>query len=253
MSQPETRLYVEQNFIVGAHLTLSAPQAHQLRVVQRLEDGAIIALFNGRDGEYTARLSFSRRSVEAEILMQRRRQTASADLWLLFAPIKHGRIDFLVEKASELGAGMLQPVITRRTQVARVNTARLQENAREAAEQCERLTVPVVNEPVALEAALQNWEQGRVLFACLETGASAPLATAAAAHPSPKAAILIGPEGGFAPEELDLLAAQDFVVPVGLGPRLLRAETAAIAALSLWQGVAGEWADAANRPHADLL
>ena len=178
-------------------------------------------------------------------------QRPEPDLWLCFAPIKRARLDFLAEKATELGASRLVPVMTRHTIVTRVNGERLAANAREAAEQCERLSVPTVAAPVKLEALLADWPAERRLFLCAEAGAARPIAEALLAEagldeaglaegaPRP-AAFLTGPEGGFSAAELDALAKLPFVVPVGLGPRILRADTAAIAALASWQAILGD-------------
>jgi 16S rRNA (uracil1498-N3)-methyltransferase len=229
-----TRLFVPDSLAADQPVSLSAAQAHQLLHVQRCRDGDQVQLFNGRDGEWRAQLVLGKREARAIPLVQTRRQHSSPDIQLLFAPIKHARLDFLIEKATELGVGMLQPVLTERTQVGRVNPGKLWETAREAAEQCERLDVPVVAAPQKLSALLDNWPAGRPLFVCAEAGEAIPAAQAFGDHQGP-AAILIGPEGGFAPAELDTLRSCPFVRPVGLGPRILRAETAALAALSLWQ------------------
>lgn len=248
MSSPiETRLFVEEPLAAGAVVGLDHARAHYLRSVLRLAPGAAVALFNGRDGAWTARLEGLGKgwaSLTVESLLQA--QQPEPDLWLCFAPIKRARLDFLAEKATELGASRLVPVMTRHTIVTRVNGERLAANAREAAEQCERLTVPAVAEPAKLEALLAGWPAERRLFLCAEAGAARPIAEAlldeaglaeGAARP---AAFLTGPEGGFSAAELDALAKLPFVVPVGLGPRILRADTAAIAALASWQAILGD-------------
>jgi 16S rRNA (uracil1498-N3)-methyltransferase len=243
----ETRLYVEGDLVAGVRLDLSPSQFHQLKTVQRLASGSHVALFNGRDGEWLARVELDKKSARAHPVEKIREQTPLADLWLLFAPIKHGRVDFLVEKATELGVSKLMPVVTERTQVARVNTSRFAEAAREAAEQCERLDVPRIAEPAKLDVALKDWDASRRLFLCAESGAAMPVLEAfQKTHltlPSPpvgagaKIAILIGPEGGFSPAEFARLRALDYVTPVSLGRYILRAETAAIAALACWQAL----------------
>lgn len=245
----ETRLYVTEPLAAGTVVGLDHGPAHYLRSVLRLEQGARVALFNGRDGAWAARIEGLGKgwaSLTVEALLQGQR--AEPDLWLCFAPIKRARLDFLVEKAAELGVSRLQPVITQHTVVTRVNLERLKANVREAAEQCERLTLPEVAEPLDLPALLASWPVGRRLFLCAEAGPALPLAEAVQAAPPGPAAFMTGPEGGFSPGELDDLAKRAFVSPVGLGPRILRADTAAIAALAAWQALAG---DGKERPPPD--
>ena len=216
-------------------MTLSEAQAHQLRHVLRLETGAIVALFNGRDGEWLGAATIEKRGASVRIMEQTRSQSIAPDLWLAFAPLKQDRMGFLVEKASELGVAKLLPVTTARTQGgSRVNVEKLTHAVREAAEQCERLDVPQLVPPQSLKSLLENWDHKRRLFVCAERGQAQPVLAAFEGHKGP-AAILIGPEGGFTPEEFARLAGYDFVTPVTLGPIILRAETAAIAALACWQ------------------
>lgn len=233
------RLYVSDDLTVGGSITLAEDQAHYLRHVLRLEQGAAVALFNGRDGEMRATLAeVGKKICRLTAESQLRPQTQGSDVWLCFAPIKQGRIELIVEKATELGVGRLLPVITRRVQMQKVNAGRLAAHAREAAEQCERLDVPEVAEAVTLEKLLQDWPAERRLLVCAErgdtngSGAKPLLQVAAEAGP---VALLIGPEGGFAPEELQQLATFSQALPVSLGPTILRAETAAIAALAILQ------------------
>ncbi len=245
---PVTRLYVEASLGEGGSLGLAAPQAHYLKSVLRLDKGDEIAVFNGRDGEYGARISGQGRGwCSLDILAQRRAQRDEGDLWLVFAPIKHARLDFLAEKATELGVSELHPVMTARTAVARVNAGRLKANAIEAAEQSERLTVPAVFEPVKLAELLKSWPHARKLILCDESGAAPPLAVALKGLSPAPCAILTGPEGGFADSELDDLRKLPFVCPAGLGPRVLRADTAALGALAAFQALVGDWTKARPR------
>lgn len=241
---PAKRLFVPDDLRPGAEVEPGDGQVHYLMTVLRLGQDDEVALFNGRDGEWRARLqAVSRKKCRLAVVDRLRPQVAEPDLWLCFAPIKRARIDFVAEKATELGVAVIQPVITRRTIVARVNGERLAANAREAAEQCDRLVVPEVREAVTLDRLLDRWPAGRRLMFCDESRQAPPAAAALAATGAVDQpwAVLIGPEGGFAPEEMARLRAQPGVLAVGLGPRLLRADTAAVAALSLFQGVLGDW------------
>lgn len=242
MGKPATRLYVAEDLAAGAVVGVDHQQAHYLRSVLRLARGAVIALFNGRDGEWLAELEGLGKGW-ASLAVQRRirAQSESPDVWLVFAPIKRARIDFLAEKATELGCRRLLPVMTRFTAVDRVNVERLRANAREAAEQCERLDVPLVEPPQTLAKLLEAWPANRRLFVCSEREAAPPLGDALAETTDPQpAAVMTGPEGGFAESELATMARLPFVTRVGLGPRILRSDTAALAALAVWQSVRGD-------------
>jgi 16S rRNA (uracil1498-N3)-methyltransferase len=245
----ETRLHVEEPLQAGTTLGLDHARAHFLRAVLRLKRGARIAVFNGRDGEWVAHLDALGKGWASLVVGdQRRAQEPEPDLWLVFAPIKRARLDFLVEKAVELGISRLQPAMTRHTVVSRVNQERLAANAREAAEQCERLSVPEVGEARPLFDILGEWPTERRLLVCSERGEAEPLGVvlqAAAGREQAPWAILVGPEGGFARSELDGLGNLPFVTLVGLGPRVLRADTAALFALACWQVFLG---DGATRP-----
>lgn len=238
---PKIRLYVDADLRDGATITFATGQAHYLRNVMRRKPGDTVALFNGRDGEWRAVIAdLGKAAGAATVDAQLRGQTPEPDVWLLFAPIKRARIDYLVEKASELGASALQPVLTARVNVERVNLARLTAHAIEAAEQCGRLVVPEVRPALALETLLSQWPAERSLI----YGSPDPQAPAAAAVLSPlslPAALLIGPEGGFAPEEEAALSRHPQTAAMRLGPRILRAETAALAALALLQSYIGDW------------
>ena len=244
----QVRLYVEDALDEGGTVGAGPEQAHYLRSVLRLTAGAEVVLFNGRDGEWRARIDGIGKGWASLALLERTRpQAAPPDLWLVFAPIKRARIDFLLQKAVELGATRLVPVITQHTHVERMRPERLRANAIEAAEQCERLEVPEIAAPAKLDRLLDGWDAARPLFACLEAGPGVPpLARVLAQRDRSggtvqEAAILVGPEGGFSHAELEMLRHKPFVSPVGLGPRILRAETAAVAALSVWQALTGDW------------
>jgi 16S rRNA (uracil1498-N3)-methyltransferase len=240
-------LFVAHDLGRAVQLAVDGGRAHYLRNVLRLESGSILRLFNGRDGEWSARIL---RSAKNQVVMiaeaQLRPQAPEPDLWLVFAPIKRSAIDLVAEKAAELGVAVLQPVVTQHTMVDRVNAERLQSIAIEAAEQCERLTVPEVMMPVSLAKLLSEWPQDRRLMLCAEAGDARPIAEALVAYAKDASAgsapwaIMIGPEGGFARSELDALGKLPFVIPVGLGPRILRADTAALAALACWQAILGD-------------
>lgn len=246
------RLFVEDDLSPGVALTLDGPRAHYLRDVLRLGVGAGVLLFNGRDGEWQARVTATaKRTLDLALERQTRPQGPEPDLWLCFAPVKKARIDFIAEKATELGVSALVPVVTRRTNVERVNVERLRANAVEAAEQTERLSVPEVREPASLEQVLKAWPATRRLLIADETGGGKPILDALRdAQPGPWA-VLIGPEGGFTREELDRIAALPGVLPVGLGPRILRADTAALAALACLQAAIGDWREATPRRWPD--
>lgn len=241
---PRHRLYVDADLAAGAEVWVTEQQAHYLLHVMRLTAGAEIALFNGRDGEWRAKLTETgKKKACLTAAEQLRPQLPEPDLWLLFAAVKRARIDLIVEKATELGVSVLQPVFTERTVMSRVGEDRLAAIAMEAAEQCERLTLPELRSPLSLQAALAKWAEGRILLMMDESGDGKPIAEALAEVPPGPAALLVGPEGGFAKSELDALSRLPFAVRVGLGPRTLRADTAVIAALSCYQAIRGDWRD----------
>jgi 16S rRNA (uracil1498-N3)-methyltransferase len=245
------RLYVAEHLQKGARFQADERAAHYLLNVLRRGSGDPLLLFNGSDGEYRGRIAeAAKRRLMLEALEQTREQEPELDLWLCFAPLKKDAVDFLVEKGTELGVARFQPVLTGHTASNRINQSRLTAVGTEAAEQCGRLTVPEVLEPISLEAMRIGWSKDRHLLICAEAGAAAPIAQALSeltsdVSQSNRFAILIGPEGGFQEDELDRLKKLPFVTPVGLGPRILRAETAALAALAAFQAILG---DGAKRP-----
>ena len=237
----KTRLYVPGDLGQDVAVSLAQGQAHYLLNVLRAKSGNLVLLFNGRDGEWLAQIvQTDKRGLSAKCLRPSKAQRAVPDIWLAFAPIKKTPSDYLVQKATELGASCLLPVFTRRTIVGRINIERMAANAVEAAEQSGRLSVPEVRQAVTLDSLLRAWPSERRLFFCDEGGDAQPLAKSARDQSGP-AAILTGPEGGFDPTERKALRELDFVAPVSLGPRILRADTAALAGLAIWQSVRGDW------------
>lgn len=241
--RPATRLYIPEALATGAAVTLGAAAAHRLQHVLRLGPGAAVAGFNARDGEFLCRIdTIGRGRAMLQVLEQRRKPEAEADLWLLFAPIRRARLDWLIEKATELGATALLPTPTARTQPERIGRERLLALAIAAAEQCERLSVPELRPSQPLDRIVAAWPAERRLIWCDETGGGAPIAEVLGGFSADgPAAVLVGPEGGFSETELDALGKLTIVTRVGLGPRVLRAETAAVAALSVFQAIAGDW------------
>lgn len=234
------RLFVARKLAKGSEIALEGPPANYLGNVLRLKAGAKVKLFDDETGEWLAEIADAGKKRVAIVVGEhlRPRETVP-DLWLLFAPVKRGRIDWLVEKATELGVARLLPVLTRRTIVDRLNLDRLRAHAVEAAEQCGRTALPELAEPVRLAAALAGWPSDRLLYFADEGGGE-PLAATARAGP---AAILIGPEGGFDDEERAAIRSLASARPVSLGPRILRADTAALTAVSLWMAAAGDWVE----------
>ena len=247
-AKPATRLFIDAALGPGVAVALTQGQAHHLRTVLRLAPGAMVALFNGRDGEWLARIAELDRGAGAAVVTERLRAPQDeSDLWLVFAPVKRARLDLLVEKATELGVSALCPVITARTNVERLNPDRMRATACAAAEQSERLTLPEIRAALPLARLLAAWPAERRLVLCDETGAAPPIAPALMRFPPGPLAVLIGPEGGFAESELDALRKLPFVCPVGLGPRVLRSDTAALAALAVVQALGGGWGAARDR------
>ena len=235
------RLYIDAALARGAVIELSQAQSHYLFGVLRKRLGDSVRVFNGPGGEWRAQISVSeKRHVALRLIVQIRAPKACPDIWLCFALVKKQRNSFIVEKATELGAAVLQPVITARTQFPKLNLEKLGTQIIEAAEQTERLDIPELKERVSLADMLGEWGSPRHLIFADEAG-DAPPAMATIADLTGPAAILIGPEGGFTEAEREMLRAHKFVTPVSLGPRILRADTAALSLLTLWQAVQGDW------------
>ncbi|MCF3973777.1 16S rRNA (uracil(1498)-N(3))-methyltransferase [Paracoccus salsus] len=239
------RLFIDHPLAAGQPVPLEPAQAHYLSGVMRLRAGDTLAVFNGRDGEWSARITEAgKRGGTLQTLEQTAPQRDPPDLWLLFAPIKKARTDFIVEKAAELGASRILPVQTDFTNSERIRQDRLQAHAIEAAEQCGGTHVPGVGELQPLSRLLEGWDPARRLLWADE--ALAGPARTLGGLSAGAWAILIGPEGGFSDPERRRLTALDFVTPISLGPRILRADTAAVAALALWQAALGDWQDPAG-------
>lgn len=236
------RLFADAPLSAGARVVLEQEQAHYLVNVLRLAAGARILVFNGREGEWQAELAdVKKRSAVLVLGQQTRPQTEGPDIDYLFAPLKRSRLDYMVQKAVELGVARLRPVLTHRTIAERVNLQRMRANAIEAAEQCGVLRVPEIIEPLPLDKVLAAWPHTRVLIFCDEAAAGkSPLDALAGVAPGPLA-VLIGPEGGFDASERDALLAKPFVKAISLGPRIMRADTAAVAALALVNARLGDW------------
>ena len=236
------RLFLDGPVGEGAALALSREQGNYLGNVLRLKEGDAVLVFNGRDGEWRAELAEAgRRTTALTVGAQVRPQEGGPDIDYLFAPLKRARLDYMVEKATEMGVARLRPVLTRRTVAERVNVERMRAHAIEAAEQCGILRLPEVRAPEKLERAIAGWEAARPIVFCDEDSAESCPFTALARIPPGPVAVLIGPEGGFDPSERELLSSQPFVTRISLGPRILRADTAAVAALALVNAVLGDW------------
>ena len=243
------RLYVASDLTTGAEINLPTEQAHYLVNVMRQSVGAAVRLFNGRDGEWSARLTaVVKRSCVLRIERCERPQDAGPDLDLIIALVKRPRLETIVEKAAELGARRVRLITTERTNADRAKVERLSAIAAEAAEQTGRLDVPEVLAPEKLDRLLKHWDPARRLMFCDEAGDAVPALTALAGANSGPWAILIGPEGGFSPQERERIRRPPGAVAVSLGPRILRADTAAISAMTLWQAAAGDWRSSGGWP-----
>ena len=236
------RLFVDAPLAQDGRVELDRDQSNYLGNVLRLSAGAEVLAFNGRDGEWQAAIEGRKRPDGLVILQQTRPQDRLPDLAYIFAPLKHARLDYMVQKAIEMGAASLQPVLTRFTQASRVNTERMRANVVEAAEQCGILSIAAVAEPMPLERFLSQRAAGRLLIFCDEAAElENPIQSLQGARATEGIDVLIGPEGGFAQEERALLLRQPKILRLALGPRIMRADTAAVAALALVQAVLGDW------------
>jgi 16S rRNA (uracil1498-N3)-methyltransferase len=236
------RLFVAAPLAAGAVIDLDRAQGHYLTTVLRRKSGDSVLVFNGRDGEWSAEIEGRKRDVGLRLGAKVRDQTAPADLHYLFAPLKSARLDYMVQKAVEMGAARLQPVLTRHGQVARVNLERMRANAIEAAEQCGILSLPDIAEPADLTRLLAGRDPARTIVFCDEDAEVAnPVDALSAVPPHAPLAVLVGPEGGFAEDERAALLKLPNVVRIALGPRILRADTAAVAALAIVQAAVGDW------------
>lgn len=242
MRATSIRLYVDGPLTAGRELGCSRAQANYVRNVMRLGEGDEILVFDGKSGEWRAGVRpQGRGACTLQVLEQTRPQEDGPDIHYLFAPLKRARLDYMVQKATEMGVAVLQPVTTRRTDVKRVKLERMRANAIEAAEQCGVLRIPEVREPEPLEKMLDGWEPERRLVYCDEEASVTSPIKALKGLESGMLAVLIGPEGGFEESEREKLRRHSFVTPVSLGPRIMRADTAAVAALALVNSVLGDW------------
>lgn len=236
------RLFVEQGLSADAMVAADAGQVNYLKNVLRLKPGQDVLLFNGRDGEWrTAIETIGKKSCEMRCLERNRAQGPAPHLVYMFAPLKHARLDYMVQKATEMGAGVLLPVLTQRTAVSRVNLERMKANAIEAAEQCEMDGVPDIRAPEKLEPAIAAWPDDKTLIYCDESAPPGSPVDQLKALGGEPGGVLIGPEGGFTQGERQLLSSKPFVVGISLGPRIMRADTAAVAALAVVQATLGDW------------
>ncbi len=237
------RLFTQSKLSNDECIELTTENVHYLLNVMRKKSGDNILLFNGIDGEWLGSIeSLSKKYGTVRILEKTREYKKEPDIWLCFAPVKNAPIQNIVQKATELGISTLQPVFTQYTVINNVNTERMLANAVEASEQSERLSVPKIREPIKLNNMLENWEKDRKLILCDESGSGQPAVKALENLDNKgKYAILIGPEGGFSPTEFEIMHKKHYIIPVGLGPRILRADTAAIAAIVCYQSILGDW------------
>jgi 16S rRNA (uracil1498-N3)-methyltransferase len=245
---PKIRLFTTESLQKSIMVELSKGQAHYLVNVMRQKDGDAILIFNGKDGEWLANISScSKKHCQIILQQQTQKQKAQPDIWLCFAPVKNSPITNIIQKATELGASIMQPVITKHTIVTKINAERLEAIAIEAAEQSQRITVPQVMMPLTLEKLLSIWDNSRKIILCDESGDGVPMVESLLnLEKSGKYAVLIGPEGGFSISEFALLKKQPYVISISMGPRIMRADTAAIVSLAGVFSILGDWDEKPN-------
>jgi len=236
------RLYINEELALKKNLSLNEEQTHYLKNVVKYAIGDTLNCFDNKNGEFTCQIiEYKKKSAAIEVVKKIKEYSLCPDIWLLFAPLKKDKTDFVIEKATELGCRKILPVITQYTNTTNIKTERYIAQSIEAAEQCRRTDLPQIGFPISLPNLLASWDSSRTLFFMDETLESLPIAKQITADKNKKAAVLIGPEGGFSKEELNLLKKASFAKGATLGPRILRAETAAAAAISCWQMLAGDW------------
>ena len=236
------RLYIDCDLIISSNIELDDMKSHYLCNVMRCTQGENIKCFNSQDGEFLCEIqNINRKSTTIKVLQQIKTPSLESDIWLIFAPLKKDKTDFVIEKAVELGVSKIIPVITQHTNSEKIKVERYKQQAIEAAEQCERLSIPQISTAKSLTDLLTEWNKERVLFFMNEQRNGQDAITTFTKYANKPAAILIGPEGGFSTDEIAKISAQDFVKNISLGPRILRAETAATASLAVWQSCVGDW------------
>lgn len=241
---PQTRLYISQPFAQDEEILLDEKQCHYLANVMRYGTGDLVSVFNGQDGEWNAEIvSVTKKKIMLTLIASSKPQKASPDLWLVAAPLRSGKTEFVVEKATELGISRFTPISTQFTVANSVNQSRLEATAIEAAEQCERMDIPVIEPLMPLDKLLGKWDKSRTIVYGDESGAGKEAKTLLPDLPHGKYAVMVGPEGGFAKSELEILRGLDYTAGLSMGPRILRADTAAIAAVTLLQSWLGDWSD----------
>jgi len=236
------RIYIKEELAISKEVLLEEGQTHYLKNVVKYTVGEKITCFDNKNGEFMCQiLELSKRTGKIQVLEKIKDYTLCPDIWLLFAPLKKDKTDFVIEKATELGCRQIIPTITQYTNTTNIKTERYIAQSIEAAEQCRRTDIPIMSEPQILTDLLKNWDSERILFFMDETLQSKNFLEQLKANPNKRAAVLIGPEGGFSPDELNLLRTLEFAKGATLGPRILRAETAVAAAISCWQMINGDW------------
>ena len=241
-SKKKIRLFVSLSLNEGKTLILPEKSSHYLCNVMRSQNNQTISCFNGNDGEFDCLIeAIHKKQTQIKVIKKTKSLQEQTDVWLLFAPVKKEQTDFIIEKATELGVSKIIPVITERTINTNIRKDRFEAQAIEASEQCGRISIPQISQETKLTELIKSWDNNRILFFMDEKGLGESCIKAFSAFKNSPVAVLTGPEGGFSEDEASLLRSQLFVKDVSLGPRILRAETAAVSALSVWQAVAGDW------------